>query len=129
MHLDKHKKRNHEEKDDIVMGQYNCQNCPYVATLKASMTRHESFYCGKHLDKNRTNHMCLICKKEFKAKKDMERHKLIHVVKEDEEEHVCNICDAKYSRKDNLQKHMKIKHKITEKNDTVASEIGFVMFE
>ena len=33
----------------------------YVTNSKENLTRHESFFCGKHLDKNKVIHRCGTC--------------------------------------------------------------------
>ena len=37
---------------------YKCKQWPYTTELMLNFNRHESSYCGKHLERNKVIHRC-----------------------------------------------------------------------
>jgi DNA-directed RNA polymerase subunit RPC12/RpoP len=125
--LSKHKKKKHVE-GGIDDPDFKCNQCPYMSKNKFHLKRHEDYYCGKTLNKNKVNHMCNVCNKTFPMKKHLDSHKLSHVDKE-EIQVICKVCDKSFSRQNNLMNHMKSLHGITERNNIIENVLGFAKFE
>ena len=63
---------------------------------------------------NETNvcnpYVCRLCKKQFKVKKDLKKHLMVHIPRKQRELKKCNQCDSEFVSNSCLQRHNKKFH-------------------
>ncbi|XP_034185262.1 uncharacterized protein LOC117606608 isoform X5 [Osmia lignaria lignaria] len=102
---------------------YLCADCERTFALKASLTRHRMFECGKQSlaiektvhdavpaerKRKKKNYLCPDCNKVYAVFTSLWRHR--HYECGVEPKFTCPICRFRFSQKSNLDRHVRTKH-------------------
>jgi C2H2-type zinc finger/Zinc finger, C2H2 type len=90
---------------------YICDFCGQMFKARSLLRRHS---IRAHGDKNDFKHQCLVCKKKFHLKYDLQRHEIVH---EDVRKMECIHCEKRFKTKATLESHIKTVHNNTENKE------------
>ena len=96
---------------------FECSKCTYSTNRKDNLRRHEK-KCGT---KEKIQHLCHLCKKQFNRKDYYTKHMNTH---KKEKRFYCNLCPLSFTLKQNLKRHTSNLHGKTK----IKSNAGFGIF-
>jgi hypothetical protein len=151
-----HRRRCVVRKFGIMIGRpYQCDHCAFCFKDKYTIDRH--MYLIHSAQARQKNISCDICGKNFDRPNTLEKHKLVHIPKDQRErypcptcgkllisegslrthirllhdekkDYVCHLCSMRFKRKHYLAYHVRRKHEETELPYTIQCELCQKMF-